>query len=112
MITLTQTRGDTRSYYFKRTNADGSTITTQPTSLYFTVKRNYIVKDFVLQKTLDDMTVDAESNYHFTIEPEDTDKLDYGKYVFDIQVRQDGAVTTIAKGEFILTEEATWADNE
>ena len=110
--TLTQTRGDTRGYYFTRVDGAGNVITSTPDSLYFTVKTSFGVPKFVLQKTLDDMTVDEEYAYHFTIEPEDTESLPYGGYVFDIQVTQDSVVTTIAKGKFVITEEATWAINE
>lgn len=109
---LEQTRGDTRSYCFQRKDANGNVITDTPDSLYFTVKTSFNIRAFVLQKTLEDMTMDEDGTYHFTIEPEDTENLDYGAYAFDIQVTQDGIVATIAKGRFILTEEATWASNE
>ena len=112
MITLSQTRGDTRGYYFKRIDGDGQVITTAPNSLYFTVKSSFFTQQVVFQKKLEDMTVDEDGTYHFVIEPKDTESLDYGSYVWDIQVTQDNVVTTIAKGTLNLTHEATWASNE
>lgn len=109
---MQQIRGDTKKYYFQRKDKDGGVITEQPDSLYFTVKKTVFDKTPVLQKTLEDMTVDENSVYHFTIEPEDTDNLEYKNYVYDIQVVQDGVKTTIAKGSFIIEEEVTFAENE
>lgn len=112
MIQLTQTRGDTRGYYFTRVDGSGQTITIQPDSLYFTVKLSFDVQEMVLQKTLEDMTQDENGTFHFTLEASDTQNLPYGTYVWDIQVTQDNVVTTIAKGTLKLTKEATWYSNE
>lgn len=112
MDKLSQTRGDTRGYYFKRIDAEGQTIMATPDSLFFTVKASFNAQPFVFQKTLEDMTFDENGVYHFTIEPEDTETLSYGTYAWDIQVTQDGVVTTIAKGYLELTHEATWSSNE
>lgn len=109
---MQQIRGDTKRYYFQRKNKDGGVITELPDSLYFTVKQRYIDTEPVLQKTLDDMTVDNDGTYHFTIEPADTDSLQYKTYVYDIQVTQAGVKTTIAKGDFVVSEEVTFAENE
>ena len=46
--------------------------------------------------------------YHIIIEPSDTSGLQYKKYVYDIQVENDGIVSTIAKGELNLTHEVTF----
>lgn len=109
---MKQIRGDTKKYKFQRKRADGTVITDRPDSLYFTVKKSYNDSLPVLQKTLNDMTLDQDGTYHFTIEPEDTDGLKYKTYVYDIQVSQNGIKTTIAKGNFIIKEEVTFARNE
>ncbi len=110
---MKQIRGDTRKYYFQRIDAQGNVIAARPDSLYFTVKKNYSTEDFIIQKTLEDMTFDdTDSSWHFTIEPSDTDGQKYGTYVFDIQVLQDTVKTTIARGEFIIEEEVTFVENE
>ena len=109
---MKQIRGDTKRYYFQRLNADGDPITERPDKLYFTVKKKTTDKVVLIQKTLDDMQVDDDGTYHFTIEPEDTDELKYMNYVFDIEVITDGVKTTIAKGGFTIEDEVTFAEDE
>ena len=93
MTNLSQTRGDTATYTFQRKNASGEIITDTPDALYFTVKKAYTDKTPLIQKKIADM-------------------LAFGNYVYDIQVNDNDAVTTIAKGAFTLTPEATWQSNE
>ena len=110
---LEQIRGDTIKYYFQRLDAEGNVISDTPESLYFTVKKDYKAKDFLIQKTLKDMTFEpSDSSWHFTLEPADTDDMKYGSYVYDVQVVQDGIKTTIAKGDFVIEEEVTFITNE
>ena len=104
-------RGDTEKYKFQRKDANGEVITTKADSIYFTVKTDGYSDDVLLQKTIDDMTFDSDYYYHFTIEPEDTDEMDYGTYRYDVEVIQDGVKKTTV-GEFILTEEITFTDDE
>lgn len=110
--TLSQIRGDTKRYKFQRINSDGSVITTPPDKIYFTVKKNYDSKEVLIQKTLEDITIDEQNVYHFTIEPADTDSLRYGNYVFDIEVITDDVKTTIAKGGFGIEQEVTFVADE
>lgn len=105
------TRGDTKALYFQR-KVNGEPILTEAQEVYFTIKNNYYEKNYLIQKTLDDMTFDEEGKYHFVINPEDTDKLNYGDYVFDIEVKTDTYTKTIAKGIFKITEEVTFVENE
>lgn len=109
---LKQTRGDTVGYNFKRIDNEGQPITTRPDALYFTVKAKWIDKEALLQKTIDDMTMDEDGTWHFVIQAGETDMLAFDNYVYDIQVNDNDAVTTIAKGKFTLTPEATWQSNE
>lgn len=110
--TLKQTRGDTRRYRFQRKDMNGQVITLLPEKIYFTVKKDWNEQAAVLQKTVADFTIDEDFVYRFTIYPDETESLKYGDYVFDVEVIQDGVKSTIAKGKFILTEEATFAENE
>ena len=112
MSNLIQTRGDTAGYTFKRVNAEGQTIKTEPDKIYFTVKQSFTTKEHVLQKTTDDMTMDNDGTWHFVIQAGETDVFDFGSYVYDIEVIENNAVSTISKGKFTLTEEATWKVNE
>ena len=112
MTNLSQTRGDTAGYNFKRIDNEGQPITTRPDALYFTIKARWIDRKALLQKTIDDMTMDEDGTWHFVIQAGETDAMAYGSYVYDIEVIDDDAVQTISKGKFTLTEEATWLANE
>lgn len=112
MKNLELIRGDTAKFKFQRIDADGNPIMTVANELYFTVKENTKTKPFVFQKTLDDMTFDEEGFYHFVIEPEDTNGLQYWDYSYDVEVIQNGVKTTVAIGKFNLLPEVTWVQNE
>ena len=108
-------RGDTLKLKFKRIDKNGEVIKEKPDKLFFTVKSNYTVKSYLFQKSLSKNTIiyDEEDNYYkLTITPEDTNKLDYDTYVWDIEVITDNVVKTIAKGTLKLEQEVTFAENE
>lgn len=114
-------RGDTKRYQFKRADGDGDTVVERPYGLYFTVKRVWTDEDFIFQKTIDDMEFDDDETsetygfWSFVIRPTDTDGVDYGRYVCDIQVVRDEdslEKTTIYKDRFTILDESTWAVNE
>lgn len=104
------TRGDTYRFKFQRLDENGGVIESKAQKMWFTVKRNYNTKEKLIQKTLEknEITFDSEFFYHIIIEPSDTSGLQYKKYVYDIQVENDGIVSTIAKGELNLTHEVTF----
>lgn len=108
MNTLKQTRGDTVSYTFQRKDTEGQAIKTRPEAIFFTVKSTFNTPKIIIQKNIKQMAMDSNGVWRFTIENADTESLSYGIYVFDLQVTESGAVTTIAKGKFELTQEATW----
>lgn len=112
MTNLTQTRGDTAGYNFQRKDSEGHVITTTPDALYFTVKASWTDKTALIQRTIDEMTMDSDGTWHFTVQSTDTNALPYGDYVYDIEVIDDDAVQTICKGKYTLTVESTWHINE
>ena len=108
-------RGDTKSFKFQRRTINNEVITEKPDKMFFTVKTGYYSKDYLFQKRLDtDITYKEDDNYYyFTINPEDTNELDYDdNYVFDIEIIKGDTVKTIAKGKFAVQEEVTFAENE
>lgn len=110
---IAQIRGDTRGYRFQRTLEDETTVIMEsPDKMFVTFKKSYNDKSFVFQKTLDELYMDEEGWWHFTITPEDTNNLPYGKYYGDIERIIADDVKTIARGTLTLLEEATWASNE
>jgi hypothetical protein len=105
-------RGDTAKYKFQRINSEG-VIKTEPRALYFTVKETANKERVVFQKTMEDMTIDEDGTWHFTIDPDDTNGKQYGDYVFDIEViAMNMDKTTVAYGGFKIKPEVTWVQNE
>ena len=105
-------RGDTGAFKFQRLDAGGDPITSTPDAMFFTVKKSFAFNAYVLQKDLSDMTFGEDDCWHFTLEPSDTASLDYGTYVYDIEVTTSEYVQTIAKGKLIIEEESTWESNK
>lgn len=104
--TITLTRGDTFMALVTITSKDADA-TIQPyipkegDSVRFAMKQNYDDAEPVLIK---DIPIDTMK---LIIEPEDTKQLDFGKYVYDIQLtKASGEVDTfIAKAKINITEE-------
>lgn len=105
-------RGDSKPLKFQRLDADSQPILTPPTAMYFTVKRNFDTKEFVIQKTIEDMTLGEDGYWHFVIEPSDTEELPYDSYVYDLETDDEGFVLTISSGTLKLLKEATWKANK
>lgn len=105
-------RGDTYFYKFQRKTKDGEPITAIADAAYFTVKDSSLPKNYKFQKTLNDMSFDEEGYYHFRIEPEDTDGMNWGEYVYDVEVIYDDITKTLAQGKFIVMREVTFSTNE
>lgn len=73
--------------------------------LTFTM-RKYVNTDVVIQKSLDDVTQD-ENTYTITLEPKDTQNLDFGEYGYDIEVMigtDSPYVKTVEHGTINLLE--------
>lgn len=104
-------RGDTKGFYFQR-KMDGKPITEQAEKIYFSVKENDEVDDVIFQKTIDNMEFDDDSVYHFVVNPEDTDGIDYGDYVYDLEVVIGNYKKTISIGTFEIESEVTFPRNE
>lgn len=109
------TRGDTKSFKFqRRKKGTGEVITQKADKAFFTVKTSVYSKNYLFQKRLDNgISYNEQDNYYrFTIEPSDTDELDFDDYVFDIEVIANNRKKTISKGTLTVTTEVTDAGNE
>lgn len=113
---IAMTRGDKQIWGFTLFDAEKKTITDTPAAIYFTVKNKFTDEAAVLQKTLDNgISVDENYYYTITISPEDTESLEYGRYVYDVEVILDAEGKnkhTLAANYLTLGSEATWAENE
>ncbi len=83
-------------------------------SIYFTVKKDHTYHQYKFQKSLKDGTIVAigDGSYQFLIMPEDTNGLDFGTYVFDIQVTRGYVLKQTFTGKLMLTREVTHHCNE
>lgn len=100
--TITLTRGDTFKANLTLSNADGTPYEpNEGDSIRFAMKKNYEDVEPILFINIptDTMTL--------TIGPEDTKPLEFGDYVYDIQLtKANGEIDTfITKARITLTEE-------
>ncbi len=109
---ISMARGDLETVSFTIETDEG--LYTEADEIYFTVKKTFINKNYLIQKKLGDGSIQlmSDDTYEFRIMPDDTNSLDYGKYVFDIEVVKDGSIKKTFVGDFYLTHEVTFADNE
>ena len=114
MLTISMPRGDIRPIRFTVTDTNGSVSDIPFDEIYFTVKRSFNDKYYLFQKRLSDGTIelDQSEGYTFVIQPQDTDNLSVGRYVFDIELVFGNEIKQTTVGEFELTNEVTFASNE
>lgn len=100
---LRMTRGDSESF-----SITFHGYTPQPGDLVeFTVRR-FISSDVILYKKV---TKFEGNKAIIKIMPEDTEKLSFGDYVYDIQLTFSGAVKTIIKpSKFTIESEVTYGN--
>lgn len=94
-------RGDTVMLDITVTKAGGAEYElTDDDELLFTVKKDTHTSEALIQK----------QGAHIVIEPADTESLEYGSYVYDVQLTtHDGIVDTIIPPtRFKILEEVTW----
>lgn len=111
-------RGDSfnlRKFRIKDKNKNVIQLTSTE-QLYFTVKTDSNNSNALIQKRINTgIELGDDGYYHITMEPADTNGLDYGTYVYDIQLkstRTKNIVKTLFDGTITLTDEVTWGVNE
>lgn len=111
-------RGDTYPLRkFRITDKNKNVIKlTDAEQLYFSVKTDANSNKVLFQKRKNKgIELGEDGYYHITIEPADTNSLDYGTYVYDIQLKSTNPkviVKTLFNGTITLTEEVTWEVDE
>lgn len=107
-------RGDTCPVTFTLKDSEGNIlIPTETDELYFTLKKSYNSSDFILQKKYSNNDFDVSNNkISFVLSHTDTGSLNYGNYVYDIQIKSGDYVKTVCIGTLTLTNESTWISNE
>lgn len=107
-------RGDIRLVRFLVKDLDGTDTTVDFTEIYFTVKKTTRDREYKFQKRLTrgEILKLGDGDYEVKIEPNDTDNLTYGNYKFDIQLVYATQLKETFVGDFIITDEVTYASNE
>lgn len=85
------------------------------TQIYMTCKKTNKDRTPLFQKSLTngDIVKVSDGEYKFSIEPEDTNNLQFGEYTFDIELLNDNPrIKQTITGTLRLSEETTWAINE
>lgn len=118
-LSITMPRGDIRPVYFTvyENNGDDEEKTMYDGNfdeIYFTVKTGYNKKEYLFQKRLSTGEIELleDGVYQFVIEPEDTDNLKFGAYVFDIELVAGTDIKQTFTGDLTLTNESTHVYNE
>lgn len=111
---LTLTRGDTQTLTINLKDKTGEPIiVSEEGQLYFTVKGDYNITDYLFQKRIGHgIEYNENGGYSISILSEDTENLEFGNYVFDIEYKDKGIVKTVLIGEFVITKEVTYTANE
>ena len=107
-------RGDIRLIRFVIEDPDHKKTRINFSEIYFTVKKTANDKPFLFQKKLSsgDITKLDHGDYQVKIESTDTDNLAYGNYKFDVQLVYENEVKETFVGDFVITDEITFAENE
>ena len=105
-------RGDSKTFTFQRKDKNKNVITEKPDKMYLTIKQNEYEKQPLIQKTFDNGIRFEDDTYYVEFKPEDTNNLNFGEYVYDIEIINGDIVKTIKKDTFIIDSEVTHKENE
>ena len=102
-------RGDTFKFKFLVKFKDNQTVLEEDVKeLFVTIKKNEYTSKILFQKTLNDVEIDEEGYVHIEFKPEDTETLEYGKYVADIEITLTSGVRKTKFFDFELLSETTF----
>ena len=94
------TRGDSLVLDVVISSDNGSYVPSSGDSIRFAMKKHYTDEECVINKDIPNDTMQLK------IDPSDTKSLDFGKYVYDMQLTTSaGVVNTFVSGNFYLLEE-------
>lgn len=107
-------RGDTCPLKFQLVDANKDIIKLQDVDeVFFTVKKGYSANECILQKRFSTGDIVQEESYlSLVLLPEDTERLNYGTYVYDVCVKSGDLTKTLCIGQITLTNEVTFVSNE
>lgn len=111
---ISMPRGDLRRVKFQAVDQKRRPVNIEFSEVYFTVKKTFYDEEFLFQKSLGagTITFGSDGYYRLVIEPADTDNLEFGNYVFDIEFILGTSIKSTDTGDLILTYESTYVTNE
>lgn len=82
------TRGDTFiiSRYLKDKDDNNIIINKDTDDITFTMRKN-LYSEIVVKKDINDIEITDDGKYRIVLNPKDTEKLDFGDYGYDIELR-------------------------
>lgn len=102
-------RGDTFKFKSLIKFKDGQVILKEDMKeLFVTIKKSEYSSNIIFQKTLDDIEIDATGYIHVEFRPSDTETLDYGKYLGDIEITLVNGTRKTKVFDFELLAETTF----
>ena len=101
-------RGNTFEFSFDLLDEENKKIT-RLDEIYFTIKKNYKDTDYLLQKRLSrkDGLSFFDSEVTVLLKYEDTIKLDFSRYTYDVAIKVDDLFKTVLIGNVELTKNVT-----
>ena len=107
-------RGDIDYERFLVKDKDGNLTDVDFDDVHFTVKKSTKDHTVLFQKKLSAGTIEklGVGDYQVKINPEDTNNLNYGDYVFDFQVSYQNEIKKTFVGKFVIDDEVTYLENE
>lgn len=111
---ISMPRGDIKWIHFRINKPDGTGTNLEFSNIYFTVKRKAFDRMFLFQKSYKrgEIYKLGPSDYQLKIDAQDTNKLTFGNYKFDIQLSYRDLLKETCVGDFVILEEVTHAINE
>lgn len=103
-------RGDTLSFAIEYSFDDETTQDLE--TCYFSCKRNADDEEYVFQKSLSDgISKVSDGQYRVRVAPEDTEELEAGNYLYDLEIGLNGDKFTLLKGILRIETDVTRGGN-
>lgn len=104
--TLTMIRGDTFSFDLQLSDYNNEIVT----SVKFTAKREATDDEFIFQESLENGGVtrlEEEGSFRVRVAPADTDGVEGGLYVYDLEIGLGNDIYTVLMGPLKIIQDVT-----
>lgn len=106
---ITMIRGDTLSFGVEIMDKDGGHFSQDLDTAFFTCKHNKLSERNIFQKSLENGISKADTGkYIVRVAPEDTKRIEAGKYFYDLQISVNEDIFTILHGILEIEQDVTY----